>query len=216
MAGHSLVQSVTLLVKEKFLAEGTGHDWFHIERVLKNAQHIAKTEGGNLEIIELGSLLHDIADSKFHNGDKTVGPRETRRILTELNAPEEIIKPVEQIVAEISYSSGKIPSTLEGKIVQDADRLDAIGAIGIARCFAYGGFKQRLLHDPAELPLTSDEEIIKNYHGRTTTSLNHFYEKLFRVKEKLNTKTAIAIAKKRDEFMHDYEQQFLAEWDGKK
>lgn len=216
MAETKLVLTVQELVKEKFLTEGTGHDWFHIERVLKNAHHIAKTEGGNLEIIVLGALLHDIADSKFHDGDKTAGPRETRRILTELRAPQEVIDHVEKIVSEISYSTGKVPSTLEGKIVQDADRLDAIGAIGIARCFAYGGFKQRLLHDPTDLPLSTDEEIIKNYHARNSTSLNHFYEKLFRVKDKLNTKSALVIAQARDQFMHQYEQQFLAEWDGKR
>ena len=213
---NELAQSVQRIVKDKFSTEGSGHDWFHIERVLKNALHIAKTEGGDLEIITLGALLHDIADAKFHGGDKTVGPRETRRILLEKGADEKLISEVETIVAEVSYSTGKIPTSLEGKIVQDADRLDAIGAIGIARCFAYGGFKGFLLHDPADPPLENDDEIRKEYHTRKGGSLNHFYEKLFRIKDKLNTKTATKIAQGRDQFMREYVKQFLAEWDGKR
>lgn len=210
----SLVERVAAQIKARFLAESSGHDWHHIHRVWRLASQIATQEGANQQVVELGALVHDIADWKFHGGDDKAGPREAALLLMREGAPQSIIAPVVDIVATISFKGAGVSTamqTLEGKCVQDADRLDAIGAIGIARCFAYGGYAGRLMYDP-DLPpvLHATAEAYKAAKG---TSLNHFYEKLFLLKDRMNTSSGRALAESRHQVMQDFVAQFLAEWD---
>ena len=195
-------------------AEG-GHDWFHIERVYRNSVKIAENEDCNLLVVQLAALLHDIADSKFHGGDESVGPKIAREFLESQNISEEIISHVIAIVENISFKGGNFEKTFSSKeleIVQDADRLDAIGAIGIARTFNYGGFKNRPIYNPNIQPkLNMSKEEYKNSESPT---LNHFYEKLLLLKDKMNTETGKKIAQKRHNFMVTFLSQFYAEWDG--
>jgi len=198
-------------------AEG-GHDWLHIERVWKNAKLIARTENADLFIVELGALLHDIADSKFHNGDESVGPKKSRDFLESENIKEKVILHIENIIKNISFknsfdSGAKNFHSIELDIIQDADRLDAIGAIGIARAFNYGGFKNREIFNPdikPNLNLSKDE-----YKKSKAPTINHFYEKLLLLKNKMNTETGKKIALNRHEFMQEYLDQFYNEWNGK-
>lgn len=196
-------------------AEG-GHDWFHILRVWNNAKLIASEENVDFFIVELGALLHDIADSKFYNGDETMGPKIAREFLQTQQVSEEIIFHIEQIISNISYKGGNFAQTFtspELQVLQDADRLDAIGAIGIARCFNYGGFKNRSLYNPEIKPnLQQTKEEYKNSNAPT---INHFYEKLLLLKDKMNTKTGKKIALVRHEYMEGFLQQFYNEWEGK-
>lgn len=196
-------------------AEG-GHDWFHILRVWNNAKLIASEENVDFFIVELGALLHDIADSKFYNGDETMGPKIAREFLQTQQVSEEIIFHIEQIISNISYKGGNFAQTFtspELQVLQDADRLDAIGAIGIARCFNYGGFKNRSLYNPEIKPnLQQTKEEYKNSNAPT---INHFYEKLLLLKDKINTKTGKKIALVRHEYMEGFLQQFYNEWEGK-
>jgi uncharacterized protein len=200
--------------------ETTGHDWFHVQRVLNNARHIAsKEKGADLQIVELAALLHDIADWKFTGGDLLAGPKAVREWLESQGAPEETIKQVAYIVEHISFRGGTnkhVMSTIEGKIVQDADRLDAIGAIGIARVMAFGGAHQRPMHDPTIAPLQNVS--FKEYQKTlgSGTSINHFYEKLLLIKDRMNTQAGKDMADARHKFMTEYLEEFLAEWDGKK
>lgn len=195
-------------------AEG-GHDWFHIQRVLNTAITIVKRENANEFVVQLGALLHDIADSKFHNGDETVGPKIAREFLFTQNVDSSVIEHVVNIINAVSYKGGHNSSTfnsLELQIVQDADRLDALGAIGIARTFNYGGYKNRTLYDPDVKPnlnMTKEE-----YKASNAPTLNHFYEKLLLLKDLMNTETGTSLAKKRHEFMKLYLDQFLNEWEG--
>jgi len=197
-------------------AEG-GHDWFHILRVWNNAKLIAKDEKVDVFIVELGALLHDIADSKFHNGDETVGPKVARDFLESQKVEEAIIIHIENIVTNISYKGGNFDQKFrspELDVIQDADRLDAIGAIGIARCFNYGGFKNRPLHNPEIKPnlnLTKEE-----YKKSNAPTINHFYEKLLLLKDRMNTKTGKKIAEERHQYMETFLQQFYDEWNGEK
>ncbi|WP_394340400.1 HD domain-containing protein [Jejuia pallidilutea] len=211
-----LKKTITFVKQTLANAEG-GHDWFHIERVYKNSMLIAKSEPVDEFVVALGALLHDIADSKFYNGDESIGPKLAREFLFKQNVDSAIIEHVVQIIKNISFKSG-----LEGKqkfksaeldVVQDADRLDAIGAIGIARTFNYGGFKNRAIYNP-EIPpnLNMTKEA---YKASTAPTINHFYEKLLLLKDKMNTKTGKSLAVKRHEFMQAYLQQFYAEWNGK-
>jgi|SRR5690606_18214625 len=197
-------------------AEG-GHDWFHIERVFNNAMHIVKEEEGDEFIVALGALLHDIADYKFHNGDEQVGPRIAREFLTSLKLPQEIIDHVVNIINHVSFKGGNTIQKFhspELAIVQDADRLDALGAIGIARTFNYGGFKGRALYDPSIAPnLNMSKEEYKN---STAPTINHFYEKLLLLKDRMNTITGKAMARQRHLFMEEFLDQFYAEWRGEK
>ena len=213
-ASSALVCRVAERIKAKFAAESSGHDWHHINRVWQLARQIAAREGANREVVEIGALVHDIADWKFHDGDDSVGPREAGRLLGEEGASAGLIRKVVDIVATISFKGAGVAtamSTLEGKCVQDADRLDAMGAIGIARCFAYGGHAGRLMYDPDEPPvLHATAEAYKASRGH---SLNHFYEKLFLLKERMNTPTGRVMAENRHQFMLDFVAQFLAEWD---
>lgn len=198
-------------------AEG-GHDWFHIERVWNNSKLIAASENVNLLVVELGALLHDIADAKFNDGDEHIGPKKARIFLESQQVDESVITHIENIIKYISFKSGlelggvKFTSK-ELEVVQDADRLDAIGAIGIARAFNYGGFKNRTLYNPNIAPqLNIDKETYKNSQAPT---INHFYEKLLLLKDKMNTETGKKLAQKRHEFMVRYLDQFFEEWNGK-
>ncbi len=198
-------------------AEG-GHDWFHIERVYKNALLISENEKVDRFTVQLGALLHDIADAKFYNGDESIGPKKAREFLKKQHVDKDIIIHIENIILFISYKcsldiSKKFTSP-ELDVIQDADRLDAIGAIGIARCFNYGGFKNRSLYDPAIEP--NLEMTKEQYKKSTTPTINHFYEKLLLLKDKMNTKTGQLLAKERHRYMEGFLQQFYEEWNGVK
>ncbi len=218
MQNQIIIDKTVEFVKQTLSEAEGGHDWWHIYRVWKNAQHIAKEEAGvDTLIVELGALLHDIADSKFHNGDEEIGPKTAREYLTTLGLSDNIIEHVENIVRHISFKGG-----IEGQkwmspelaVVQDADRLDAVGAIGIARTFNYGGHKGRALYDPnikVNLEMTKEE-----YKSSSAPTLNHFYEKLLLLKDLMNTKTGKAIAEGRHQFMEQYLEQFYGEWEGKR
>jgi uncharacterized protein len=197
-------------------AEG-GHDWFHTLRVYNNSLLISKSEQVDSLVVALGALLHDIADSKFHEGDETIGPKTAREFLFKHNVDSSVIEHVIKIIENISFNKsleiGEKFTSSELDIIQDADRLDAIGAIGIARCFNYGGFKNRKLFDPSIKP--NMEMTKEEYKKSTAPTINHFYEKLLLLSDKMNTKTGRSIAKQRHQFMEQYLDQFYAEWDGK-
>ena len=210
-----ILATKTFVQQELANAEG-GHDWFHIERVYKNALLIAEEEDVNLEIIALGALLHDIADAKFHQGDETVGPKKAQQFLQQQNVEPATIEHVIKIIEHISFKGGNFQQQFHSKelaIVQDADRLDALGAIGIARTFNYGGFKNRKLYDPAIAPklnMTKEE-----YKKGENPTINHFYEKLLLLKDRMNTQKGKQIAQERHLFMEKFLEQFYAEWEGK-
>ncbi|NQY10497.1 MAG: HD domain-containing protein [Flavobacteriales bacterium] len=195
-------------------AEG-GHDWWHISRVWKLSKTIAKTEDVDLFIVELGALLHDIADSKFHDGDEELGPKKARKFLTSLDVEESVITHIENIINNISFKGGRENQKFRSNeldVIQDADRLDALGAIGIARTFNYGGFKEREIYNPniePNLQMTKEE-----YKNSSAPSLNHFYEKLLLLKDKMNTNTGKALAIHRHNFMEQYLAEFYKEWNG--
>ena len=213
---ESIIATTVSYVKELMEGEGSGHDWWHIYRVWKNSLQIAEKESGaNRFVVELAALLHDIGDHKFHNGDETVGPKMVREWLEKLNVDVQTIKHVCSIVSDLSFKGAGTSSamtTLEGCIVQDADRLDAIGAIGIARTFAYGGHKNRELYNPNIKPVMHDS--FEEYKSSTAPTINHFYEKLLLLKDRLHTKTARSIASARHQYMEDFLEQFYAEWEG--
>lgn len=213
----NLINNTILFVKQQLENTEGGHDWFHIERVYKNAVLIAKEEACNLQIVQLSALLHDIADSKFHDGDESVGPKVAREFLQSQNATEEVINHVINIIENISFKGGNFKknfNSIELDIVQDADRLDAIGAIGIARAFNYGGFKNRALYDPKTAPNTNMN--IEEYKNSQAPTINHFYEKLLLLKDKMNTPTGKQIAQERHHYMEGFLAQFYAEWEGEK
>ena len=215
MIPSELISKTIVFVQNQLQNAEGGHDWFHIERVYKNAIAIAEHEKCDKTIVQLGALLHDIADSKFHNGDESIGPKIARTFLESENVDAETINYVINIIENISFKGGNFEKTfrsIELEIVQDADRLDAIGAIGIARTFNYGGFKNRPLYDPAVSPnLHMSKEEYKNSEAPT---INHFYEKLLLLKDKMNTETGKKMAQKRHHFMETFLSQFYAEWDG--
>lgn len=211
----SIIDNTIVFVKEKLQNAEAGHDWFHIERVYKNALLIASNEDCDLTIVKLGALLHDIADSKFNDGDETVGPKVAREFLTTQKASEEVIVHVVNIIENISFKGGNFEKKFTSKeleIVQDADRLDALGAIGIARTFNYGGFKNRPLYNPAIAPVLNMTK--EQYKNSESPTLNHFYEKLLLLKDKMNTETGKKLAQQRHQFMEHFLAQFYAEWDG--
>ena len=212
-----LIEKTKTFVKlELENAEG-GHDWFHIERVFNNTLLIAKEEKVDLLVVSLAALLHDIADSKFYNGDETIGPKKARQFLFEQNVDSIIIEHVVSIIENMSFKNSfeteKKFTSLEMSVVQDADRLDAIGAIGIARCFNYGGFKNRALYNPEVLPNLKMTK--KEYKNSDAPTINHFYEKLLLLKDKMNTKTGRRIAISRHNYMENFLKQFYREWEGK-
>ena len=212
---QDVILSTIEFVKETLENAEGGHDWFHIERVWKTARHIAEEEQADIHVVELAALLHDIADSKFHNGDESVGPRIARNFLESKKLPDEIVEHVVMIIENISFKGGNHVMNFSSKellVVQDADRLDAIGAIGIARAFNYGGFKNRALYDPSIPPdLNMDKEAYKKSSAPT---INHFYEKLLQLKDRMNTSTGKRIAEERHRFMELYLEQFYKEWSG--
>ena len=213
----TIIDKTILFVKEQLQDAEGGHDWFHIERVFKNAVLIAQEEVCDVTVVKLGALLHDIADSKFHDGDEEIGPKTAREFLESENVSEEIIEHVIQIIKNISFKGGNFQKTFSSKeleIVQDADRLDALGAIGIARTFNYGGFKNRAIYNPSispKLNMTKEE-----YKKSDSPTLNHFYEKLLLLKDKMNTETGKKLAQERHRFMETFLSQFYAEWEGEK
>jgi len=210
---NNIIQNTIKFVKEKLEGAEAGHDWFHIERVWKLSRKIAETEQCNLEIVELSALLHDIADPKFHDGDETLALKISRKFLEIQNVSEETIQQVLFIIQNISFKNrGEAPENLpiELKIVQDADRLDAIGAIGIGRTFNFGGFKNNLMYHPYIHPkLNMSKEEYKKSKG---TTINHFYEKLLLLKDLMNTEEGKKIAEERHQFMLTFLDQFLKEW----
>lgn len=211
----SIIDKTILFVKSKLEQAEGGHDWFHIERVYKNALLIAQEEACDLTVVKLGALLHDIADSKFHDGDETIGPKTARLFLEAEKVDESTIVHVVNIIENISFKGGNFEkkfSSKELEIVQDADRLDAIGAIGIARCFNYGGFKNRALYNPAIPPKSGMSK--EEYKTNDSPTINHFYEKLLLLKDKMNTLTGKKIAEDRHRFMENFLSQFYAEWEG--
>ena len=219
MNQEKVIENTILFVKKELKNAEGGHDWFHIERVYKNAILISKEEKVNAFVVSLGALLHDIADPKFYNGDETIGPKVARKFLEDQKVDSEIIKHVINIIKHISFKNsfdktGEKFTSEELKVVQDADRLDAIGAIGIARCFNYGGFKNRALFNPKILPnlnMTKEE-----YKKSDAPTINHFYEKLLLLKDKMNTSSGRKIAANRHLFMEQFLQQFYDEWNGVK
>jgi uncharacterized protein len=213
---HLLNQTIHF-VKNALCNAEAGHDWWHIYRVWQNAKHIGAKENAEMLVVELGALLHDIADAKFHDGDESVGPAEARAFLEQQDADSATTDHVVKIIAHISFKGGNQESVWtspELRVLQDADRLDAIGAIGIARAFSYGGYKGRAFYDPAIPPnLNMDKE---TYKKSTAPTINHFYEKLLLLKDRMHTATGRAMAEERHRFMELYLQQFYKEWEGVK
>ncbi|MEO7120002.1 MAG: HD domain-containing protein [Ginsengibacter sp.] len=217
MKEDKIVNATIFFVKKELKGAEGGHDWWHIERVWNNAKLIAANENVDLFVVELASLLHDIADSKFHNGDENIGPEKARHFLESLSVDKGIIEHIENIIRNISYKGGNFKNNFhshELSVVQDADRLDAIGAIGIARAFNYGGFKNRELYNPSIQPnLQMNKDAYKKSDGPT---INHFYEKLLMLKDRMNTHTGNKLAGERHAFMELFLEQFYLEWNGKK
>ncbi|MBB6331518.1 uncharacterized protein HNP24_002468 [Chryseobacterium sediminis] len=209
----STIDNTIAFVKEKLEGAEAGHDWFHIERVWKLASQIAETEECDQEVVELSALLHDIADPKFHNGDETIAPKISRAFLEEQNVPEETILKVLFVIENISFKNrdqAPVNPPIELKIVQDADRIDAIGAIGIARTFNFGGFKNNLMYHPdIEPKLGMSKEEYKKSDG---TTINHFYEKLLLLKDMMNTEKGKKMAEERHNYMLNFLDQFYKEW----
>jgi len=209
----NIIDNTIEFVKEKLEGAEAGHDWFHIERVWKLSKKIAKHEECNQEVVELSALLHDIADPKFHNGDETLALKISRGFLEGQNAPEDVIEQVLFVIKNISFKNrGEAPKDLpvELKIVQDADRIDAIGAIGIGRTFNFGGFKNNPMYHPDIQPsLNMSKEEYKKSNG---TTINHFYEKLLLLKDLMNTDAGKKIAEERHDFMLRFLDQFYKEW----
>jgi uncharacterized protein len=195
-------------------AEG-GHDWWHIYRVWRLSKHIAQTENVNIFVVELGALLHDIADYKFHDGNELIGPRKAREFLTSLGIDKEVVMHVEKIISNISFKGGNTAQKFKSPeldVIQDADRLDAMGAIGIARTFNFGGFRGNEMYNPEIKPnfnMTSGE-----YKKSNAPTINHFYEKLLLLKDRMNTSTGKSIAEQRHRFMEQFLEEFYNEWNG--
>jgi len=212
----TIIDKTCQFVEQKLAGDGSGHDWWHIYRVWNLAKTIATQEGAHIQVVELSALLHDIADWKFHDGDDTKGPQMAEQFLLENKVARDVIDPVVEIVATISYKGAGVATpmqSIEGKVVQDADRLDAIGAMGIARTFAYGGHKNRLMYHPDEKPVM--HQSFAEYKKNTGHTINHFYEKLLLLKDRMNTASAKKMAEGRHQFMQSYLDQFYEEWDGK-
>ncbi len=212
-----IVQKTVDFVKRTLAGAEGGHDWWHIYRVWNLSKHIAETEQVDLFVVELGALLHDIADSKFHDGDESIGPRMAMDFLLSLDVEKNIVDHVGEVIANISFKGGKHEQAFrspELDVIQDADRLDAMGAIGIARTFCYGGHKNREIYNPdikPNLDMTKEE-----YKNSTAPTINHFYEKLLLLKDRMNTKTGKAMAQSRHKYMEQFLDEFYREWKGEK
>ncbi|RUA07383.1 MAG: phosphohydrolase [Flavobacteriia bacterium] len=218
MEQEEIIERTVDFVKSALKDAEGGHDWFHIERVWKNAKHIAQEEDVDLFIVELGALLHDIADAKFYEGNENIGPEKARGFLKNIGVEKPVIDHIENIIRNISYKSSLDKekkhrfTSKEMQVIQDADRLDAIGAIGIARTFNYGGFKNREIYNPEIKPETNLTK--ETYKKSTAPTINHFYEKLLLLKDQMNTKTGKKIAENRHRYMEDFLDQFYKEWEG--
>lgn len=214
-ANRQLIEATTEFVKNQLRDAEGGHDWWHIYRVWKLAKTIGKAEGADGLVVELGALLHDIADAKFNGGDETLGPEMTRQFLVDQGVDRKVIDQVEAIVRDISFKNTfgrEVQRTLELDVVQDADRLDAMGAIGIARAFNYGGYQGNVMYDPQLPPrvnMTKEE-----YKKGKSTTINHFYEKLLLLKDKMNTDTGKRLAEARHQYMLTFLDTFYREWEG--
>lgn len=217
MTEKEMISSTVNFVKITLQGAEGGHDWWHIERVWKNTMTIAKTEKVNQLVVNLAALLHDIADAKFNNGDEEAGPAKAKKFLQSINVLEDVVEHVENIIRHISFKGGNFTQSFtspELSVVQDADRLDALGAIGIARAFNYGGFKNREIYNPGIAP---DIDMSKEkYKLSNAPTINHFYEKLLLLKTKMNTATGKQIAEQRHAFMEIFLHQFYQEWEGEK
>ncbi|MCX6742700.1 MAG: HD domain-containing protein [Candidatus Parcubacteria bacterium] len=214
MDKQNIINKTSENVKSKQQGETTGHDWWHTYRVCELAKIIGQSEKADLFIVELAALLHDLADWKFN--DDNAGPIQARKWLEELNVEEDNIVHICEIIKDLSFKGAGVAvpmKSIEGKIVQDADRLDAMGAIGIARAFAYGGYKGREIYNPDIKPIMHDS--FEQYKNAVSTTINHFYEKLFLLKDLMNTETAKKMAQERHEFMEKFRREFLKEWNNK-
>jgi uncharacterized protein len=212
-AQQKIVDQTAAHVRSQMEGDSSGHDWWHVWRVWQNSLFISRTENADRFVTELAALLHDIADWKFHDGDDSAGPKAARAWLSEQSIDESVIDHVCDIVATVSFKGAGVETpmaTLEGKIVQDADRLEAIGAIGIARCFAFGGTKGRLMHDPDDPPELHAS--FDDYRKKSGPSINHFYEKLLLLKDRMNTETGLKLAAQRHQVLEEFLEQFHAEW----
>ncbi|MCL7988758.1 HD domain-containing protein [Sphingobacterium sp. lm-10] len=211
-----IIARTASFVKETLAGAESGHDWWHILRVWNNTKLILETESADRLVCELAALLHDIADSKFHGGDESIGPRIAGEFLTKEGVDTAVVEHVQQIILNMSFKASLGEVTFDSPelhIVRDADRLDAIGAIGIARAFNYGGYKNREIYNP-EIP--AQQNLSKEaYKNTTAPTINHFYEKLLLLKNKMHTEAARGIAAERHQYMEGFLQQFYAEWDGK-
>ena len=216
MNSEQLIIKTAKHVKSTLHSEGSGHDWWHVYRVWRTAKTICETENADTLVVELAALLHDIADWKAYGGDEAIGPKVAGDWLRSLNVEESLIARVTGIIPVISFKGtpdDKTKLSLEAKIVQDADRLDAIGAIGIARVFSYGGNRGRIIYDPEIKPM--EHKTTESYLKNENPSINHFYEKLLLLKDLMNTETGKRMAQKRHEFMETYLEAFYSEWEGK-
>ncbi|WP_231490607.1 HD domain-containing protein [Pedobacter sp. Leaf170] len=212
---QNYIEKTINFVKKTLEHAEAGHDWFHIERVFKTALNINQIEKGNELIVSFAALLHDIADPKFNNGDEELGPNVAADFLKSMNVEASIIVQVKLIIQNMSFKNSFDNLSYTSKelnIVQDADRLDAIGAIGIARAFTYGGYKNRVLYDPEIKPELNHSK--ESYKNTTAPTINHFYEKLLLLKDMMKTDSGKAIAQKRHDFMESYLTQFYHEWEG--
>lgn len=202
-------------IRQRLKDDASGHDWWHIDRVRRNAVFLAKAEGADIQLAELAALLHDIADWKFHGGDETAGPNAAREWLLSLAMEEEVIDQVCGIILGVTFKGAGVTTampTREGRCVQDADRLDALGAIGIARAFAFGGHFGRAMYDPEQAPEL--HENFAAYKSKSGPTINHFYEKLLLLKDRMQTETGRRLAEERHEFLETFLRQFFAEWNG--
>lgn len=215
MNKQEIIDKTAQYARETLEGDGSGHDWWHVYRVWKMAQHIGQNEKADMFVVELAALLHDIADWKMHDGDDKIGSKVSRIWLEKLGVDEEVVLHVCEIVKDISFKGAKVENginTVEGKVVQDADRLDAIGAMGIARTFAYGGARSREMHNPEIKPQL--HESFEQYKNNNGTTINHFYEKLLLLKDLMNTKTGKEIAQGRHVIMENFLKEFFEEWEG--
>ena len=216
MDKQEVIKNTANYVKSKLEGESSGHDWWHVNRVWKNAQMISKSEKCDKFVVELAALLHDISDWKFNKGDEEAGAKIARDWLLKLKVEQSVADHVYEIIATSSFKGAKVKSemeTIEGKVVQDADRLDAMGALGIGRTFAYGGTKGREMYDPNVKPQLHDSA--DKYKSNNSPTINHFYEKLLLLKDRMNTKTAKKMAVSRHKFMELFLERFYKEWEGK-
>ena len=212
---NEIIQKTANYIKSRLDGEASGHDWWHVYRVWRLAKYLAKVEQIDTFVVELAALLHDIADWKFHDGDESMGPKMARQWLESLCVEKESIDHVCQIIKDISFKGAQVVTPMkskEGMVVQDSDRLDAIGAVGIGRCFAYGGYKNNPMYDPDMEPIMHTSA--QNYKTNQSTSINHFYEKLLLLKDRMNTDAARVVAQERHAFMEQFLERFLLEWDG--